>query len=129
MSIRIIEFPKCKMVSSGYCRRDDEPFSEGGKLQLFEKWWSNFDKQRTDRWFKRDFMMYGREEDALIWFYAIPDDAIVDCEYETIDFEGGLYASDVAIMDDFEDEQRISGAIKEWLQNHELFEIDERPGH
>jgi hypothetical protein len=127
--IRIFEFPKCKMVSSGYCKMDEAPFEEGGKLNLFGKWWGEYDKKRTDRWFSRDFMMYGREEDALIWYYAIPDNAVIDCEFEVIDFEGGLYASDVAIMDNSEDEERVFGSIKEWIENSEIFELDERPGH
>lgn len=129
MSIRIVEFPKCRMVSSGYCRMDENPFAEGGKLTLFDNWWTAYDKKRTDRWFMRDFMMYEREKESLIWYYALPDDAEVDCPYDVIDFDGGLYASDVAIMDNFEDEQRVYGNIKNWVATSKLFELDERPGH
>jgi len=127
--VRIIEFPKCKMVSSGYCKMDDDPFGENGKLKKFENWWTEYEKKRTDRWFMRDFMMFGREENALIWFYAVPDDAVINCEYEVIDFEGGLYASDIAILNNQDDEQKVYGAIKEWIKNSGEFELDERPGH
>jgi len=127
--IRIYEFPKCKMVSSGYSKMDEGAFDEGGKLSRFENWWSEYDKKRKDRWFSRDFMMYERDKDALIWYYAIPDDAVIDCDYEIIDFEGGLYASDVAIMGNSEDEERVYGEIKEWVKNSDFFELDERPGH
>ncbi|MCL2513369.1 MAG: GyrI-like domain-containing protein [Oscillospiraceae bacterium] len=127
--IRIIEFPKCKMLSSGYCRMDEKPFAEGGKLQQFEKCWKEYDKKRTDKWFMRDFIMHGEEEQSLIWYYALPDDAVVDFDYEIIDFEGGLYASDVAILGNADDESRVYRNIKEWIKSNDLFEIDERHGH
>lgn len=75
-SIRIVELPKCKAVTSGYAL-NEAPFAESGKLLRFMEWWIKYDKERTDRWFPRDFIMYGREEDALIWYYAIPDDAVI----------------------------------------------------
>ncbi|MGI5899656.1 MAG: hypothetical protein ACOX8S_07000 [Christensenellales bacterium] len=127
--IRIVEFPKCKMAASGYCKMEDGPFEEGGKLKRFENWWSEYDKTRADRWFMRDFMMYERGEKALIWYYALPENSDIYCEYEIIDFEGGLYACDVAVLDDYDDEQRVYGAIKEWIKSSEVFEMDERPGH
>ena len=128
-SIRIIEFPKCKMLSSGYCKMDEEPFAEDGRLQQFEIYWSEYDKKREDKWFMRDFIMDGGDGKAIIWYYAIPDKADIDCDYEIIDFEGGLYASDVAILGNTEDESRIYREIKEWVNNSDLFELDERPGH
>ena len=126
--IRIFEFPKCKMVSSGYCKMDEDPFGKNGKMTLFENWWGEYDKKRTDRWFMRDFIMDGMEK-GIIWFYAVPDDAVIDCEYEVIDFEGGLYASAVAILGNTDDESRIYGTIKEWVKNSDVFELDERQGH
>ena len=128
MSIRILEFPKCKALSSGYCKLDEEPFAEGGKLQQFEICWKEFDEKRSDNWFNRDFVMNGHEK-GIIWYYALPDDVIVECDYEIIDFEGGLYASDVAILGNADDESRVYGAIKEWINKSELFEIDERSDH
>ena len=127
--LRIFEFPKCKMVSSGYCKMDEDPFAENGKMKLFENWWAEYDKKRTDRWFMRDFIMEGGEGQTIIWFYAVPDNAVIDCEYEVIDFEGGLYASDIAVLGNSDDEQRVYGAIKEWVNNSDVFELDERPGH
>ena len=127
-SIRIIEFPKCKMVTSGYCKMADGPFAPEGQLTRFEEWWSAYDKTRADRWFMRDFIMNGHEE-GIIWYYAVPDDAVIDCEYEIVDFEGGLYAADVAVLGDTQDEGRVYGAIKEWIAQSGLFDLDERPGH
>ena len=117
------------MVYCGYCKVNEDPFAEDGKLTCFEKWWREYDKKRTDRWLVRDFMMYGREEEALLWYYTVPDDVVIDCDYEIIDFNGGLYAADIAILDNFDDEQRVYGAIKEYIKNSDLFDLDERPGH
>ena len=116
------------MVTSGYCKMEDGPFAPEGQLTRFEKWWSEYDKTRADRWFMRDFIMNGHEK-GIIWYYAVPDDAVIDCEYETVDFEGGLYAADVAKLGDTEDEGRVYGAIKDWIHSSELFALDERPEH
>ncbi len=127
-SIRIVELPKCKMVTSGYAI-NEAPFQKDGTLLRFMSWWNAYDKTRTDRWFPRDFIMAGREEKALIWFYAIPDDETPECEYEVVDFEGGLYAAAVAIDGNYEDEQQVYGGIKKWVKDSGVFELDERPGH
>ena len=126
--IRIVELPKCRAVTSGYAI-GETPFQEGGTLMRFMDWWSEYDKKRIDRWFGRSYVMYGREEQALIWFYAITDDEKPECEYEIVDFEGGLYAAAVAIDGNDEDEQRVYGEIKEWVKNSGAFDLDERPGH
>lgn len=126
--IRIIELPKCKAVTSGYAF-NEAPFSEGGTIMRFMEWWTDYDKKRTDRWFNRDFIMYGREEKAHIWYYAIPDGTNVNCDYKTIDFEGGLYAVAVAIDSNSDDEKRVYAGIREWINNNDAFDLDERPGH
>jgi len=127
-SIRIVELPKCRAVTSGYAM-NEVPFAPNGKLLRFMDYWMALDKKRTDRWFPRDFIMFGREEQALIWYYALPDDMEAEGEYEIINLEGGLYAAAVAIDSNFEDEQRVYGGIKEWVKSSNTFELDERPGH
>ncbi|MFV0394409.1 MAG: hypothetical protein ACK5LC_08430 [Coprobacillaceae bacterium] len=126
--IRIVELPKCRMVTSGYSH-DENPFIENGTLMRFEKWWSTYDKERTDKWFARDFMMYDRSKQALVWFYAIPDNVNIDCEFEVIDFEGGIYASAVSIDGNDEDGERVFKEVKDWIHNSKSFELDERDGH
>ena len=116
------------MVISGYST-DKDPFAENGRLMRFMVWWSDYDKGRTDRWFPRDFMMYERERNALMWYYAIPDDAEIDCEFEVIDFSGGLYVSGVAIDGNTTDESEVYDAIKKWVKDSDVFELDEKPGH
>ena len=128
MQVRILALPACRVVTSGYAV-GEEPFAPGGTLEKFMGWWGEYDKTRTDRWFPRDFIMYGREENALIWYYAVPDDAVIESDYEAVDFAGGLYAAAVAIDSDYEDEQRVYGAIKKWVADSDAFELDERCGH
>lgn len=128
-TIRIIEFPACKMVSSGYAKEAENPFGPAGQLTKFNNWWSALDKQRQDKWFMRDFMMYERSNNSLIWFYALPDQLQVETDYEIIDFPGGLYAAATAILDDVADEQAVYGAIKQWVAESDNFELNEYEGH
>ena len=127
-AIRIVEFPKCRAVTSGYATAE-APFEEGGTLLRFMAWWNEYDRQRVDRWFPRDFIMFGREENAIIWFYMLPDGEQVCTDYEIIDFEGGLYAAATAVDSDFDDEQRVYGEIKAWVIGSGAFALDERRGH
>lgn len=137
-NIRILSLPTCKMATSGFvpCAFDDahnlaseNPFVPGGQLLTFADWWSDVDSRRKDRWFARDYLMYDRVEKALIWYYALPDDANEDIPYAIVPFEGGLYASDVAIDGDHADEQRVYGAIKTFIEHSDVFVLDERAGH
>ena len=109
--IRIVEFPSCKMASSGYSR-DENPFAEGGALRRFDQWWSKEDKKRADKWFPRDFMMYDPDQKTQIWYYALPDGAKWPVVFEVVGDEGDLYASAVAIDGDDEDGQAVYESLK-----------------
>lgn len=127
--IRIIRLPKCKAVTSGYAY-NEEPFQTNGKLESFDAFWSELDKKRVDRWYSRDYLMYGREQDAMIWYFAVPDDfEEVVSPWEIIDMEGGLYACAAANVGSFEDEQRVYGEIKKYIADSENFILDERKNH
>ena len=127
-NIRIVELPACTMASSGYAI-GEEPFQEGGTHRRFEAWWTAYDKLRSDRWFSRDFLMYGREEKALAWLYALPKGFDCDCPFPIIDFAGGYYATGTTINDNSGDEERVYNAIKEWIEQSGIFALDEYPGH
>lgn len=68
-SIRVIELPTCKMVSSGYSTGENT-FAEDGWLMRFDRWWSAIDAERQDRFFHRDFMWFDPEKKGLVWYYA-----------------------------------------------------------
>lgn len=127
--IRVLELPVCRMASSGYAR-EIEPYAPGGTLARFRDWWAEADKARVDRWFARDFLTYERGEEALVWLYALSDDApVADCPFAVLDFPGGLYAAAVAIDADQADEERVFAGVRAWVRENPSFELDERPGH
>jgi GNAT superfamily N-acetyltransferase len=109
---------------------DIEPiFCEGGKLEKFDRWFSEVDKQRRDRFFARDFMWYDPVTHGTCWWYALEPGMDVPQDFETVDFEGGLYASAVSRDEDDRDGQRVYRGIKHWVEHSDCFEPDERPGH
>lgn len=126
--IRIIELPKCKMISSGYAD-DGNPFTEDGKLMTFSKWWSALDEKRTDKFFSRDFMWFDREKERLVWYYALTDGVTDTGGYDVVNFEGGLYAAHISKDSDESDGERVYAGIKEWVAQSGCFELDERPGY
>lgn len=115
--IRIVDLPGAKMATSG-----------NQDLGAFDQWWSHLDKERTDRFFPRDFMWYDPELKQLIWFYALPPGVSDTGGYETVDFPGGLYAAAVSKDQDDSDGERVYQAVKDWVQKSGCFELDERPG-
>lgn len=74
-------------------------------------------------------MMYGRAQKALIWYYAIPDDLHIEADFDVIDFEGGLYASAIAIDGNLEDEERVYREVKEQIKISNVFKLDKRANH
>jgi DNA-binding transcriptional MerR regulator len=126
--IRIIELPKCKMISSGISAETDL-FADNGLLMRFCEWWLNFDKQRKDRFFPRDFMWYDPETKGTAWWYAPEEVPSETGGYEVIDFEGGLYAAAVSKDGDDNDGWRVYSGILKWIDASGHFVPDERPGH
>lgn len=114
--IRIIELPACKMASS-----------RGYSLEEFDRWWSALDRQRTDRFYPRDFMFYDAEAKELVWLYPYPDHAEEPLVYDAVDFKGGLYAAAISRDGDDLDGERAVHQIKEWILTTKYFEIDESP--
>lgn len=121
--VRIIELPKCRMITSG----------EGDKetLRRFDILWSRLDMKRKDRFFPRDFMWWDEERNVSIWWYAIEDWVTEEDTkgFEIFEFEGGFYAAGICRQDDYSDSMRVYEGIKAWVSEHESFELDERPGH
>ncbi len=125
--IRIVELPRCTMVSSGIST-DPDLFAEGGVLMRFNRWWSAIDATRRDRFFPRDFMWYDRPTKGVVWWYAVEDVPPDTNGFDVVDFEGGLYAA-AASRDADEEGAQVYDAIRSWIETSEFFEIDEREGH
>jgi AraC-like DNA-binding protein len=114
--IRIIELPACKMASS-----------QGHSLEEFDQWWSALDKERSDRFYPRDFMYYDAEAKELIWLYPYPAHPGERVIYDAVDFKGGLYAAAISRDGDDLDGERAVHQIKEWILTTNYFQIDESP--
>jgi hypothetical protein len=115
--IRIIELPAATMVTSG-----------GQDLEAFDQWWSAMDKQRKDKFFPRDFLWYDPDAQQLVWYYALPDGVTDTGGFETIAFEGGLYAAAVSRDQDDQDGERVHQTVRDWVLGSGCFALDERPG-
>lgn len=116
--IRIVKLLACKMVSSG-----------DRNLEDFDVWFSKVDKERKDQFFPRDFMWWDSENKKLVWYYILGEHITNTEGFETIDFEGGLYAAAISRDQDDKDGERVFCAIKDWVQNSGVFALDERPNH
>ncbi len=128
--VRILELPKCSMLSSGISTEEDL-FAPNGLLMRFDKVWSKFSALRKDKFFARDFMWYDVETGGTCWWYALEDwMKELDTEgFEIVDFEGGLYASAISKDGDPTDGSRVMNGIYEWIAKSERFELDEHKGH
>ena len=126
--IRIVELPKCKMVSSGPAD-EGNPFAEDGILRAFDQWFAAADAKRTDKFFPRDFMWFDRETQRLVWYYVLPDGMTDTGGFEVVDFAGGLYAAHISKDGDEADGERVYAGIKAWVAENAVFVLDERPGH
>lgn len=125
--VRIVSLPACRMISSGV--DVGPPLSPGGQLDRFDRWFSEVDKQRRDRFFARDFMWHDPQTRGTVWWYALEPGIAAPEEFPTVDFEGGLYASAVSRDEDDSDGERVYRGIKRWVEHCGCFELDERPGH
>lgn len=121
--VRIIELPKCKVVSSGCDIVGD--FAAGGILDRFDKWWSEADKKRRDKFYPRDFLCYDPAKGGLVWYYAVEDSTIDTGGFEMVDFEGGLYAVATSMDGDEDDSSSVFEEIKDWVSNSQYFEVDD----
>jgi AraC family transcriptional regulator len=116
-NIRIIEIPKCKMVSSGIGFLGEEKFDR------FNSWFS----QLPPSFYSKDFLFWDAAANGLHWLYLYEDDLNVPSEFEIIDFRGGLYA--VATDIDQQTDIEAMDATKDEFLHANGFERDySRPG-
>lgn len=109
-SIRILEMPDCKMVSSGKGMFGEEKFNR------FDEWLSSQKRSL----FPKDFL-FG-EEDGFTWLYLFEDGMSVPAEFEIVDFKGGLYAVATDI-DQKTDTELMNTEVNQFL-NENGFERD-----
>lgn len=114
LGIRVIELPECTMA-----------FAAGDELQEFDRWWSELDKTRADKFYPRDFMYHDAQMNRLVWLYALPPAYRESCPYALLDFPGGFYAVAVSIDQNDADGERVYQGIKGWIEASGNFVVDE----
>ena len=122
-TVRIIELPACKMVTSGPAIGEDA-FAPGGGLDRFDKWFSEYDKQRIDHFYPRDFM-WSPPGGGFQWGYAVDEIPADTNGLEVIDFPGGLYAVAISVDADGQDHDRVYNGILDWVSKSGCFVLDE----
>lgn len=110
-SVRIIEIPKCKMVSSGTGLFGQE------KFERFSKWFAELPKSI----YPKDFLYWNGE--GFCWLYVYDETLNVPSEFDIVDFEGGFYcvATDI---DQQTDVEAMDKQVDEFLEENG-FERDE----
>lgn len=83
-SVRIYEFPDCKVISSGIGMFGEEKFERFGE-------WLSLQSRGI---FPKDFLFFDKcgEKAGFHWIYIYESGMNVPDEFEIIDFKGGLYA-------------------------------------
>lgn len=124
--VRVIEIPKFRAVSSGLATFDEIFMDDNG----FGKWIETNSKiVKNLIYASPDFMWH--EDDKSIWIWAI-EDWVTEKDtapYDIIDFEGGMYVVATGDENDREDLSGVVGSMVEWINNSDVFKMDDRPGH
>jgi DNA gyrase inhibitor GyrI len=87
-------------------------------------WFSEYDKQRADKFYARNFM-WSPPDGGFQWGYAVPEIPEDTGGLEVIDFPGGLYAVAVSVDADGADHDFVYNRIIEWVNNSGCFVLDE----
>ena len=117
-TIRIYEFPKCKMVSSGIGMFGEEKFDR------FNDWMS----AQPVGLYPKDFLFFdscdGKE--GFHWLYAWDAGMEVPEEFGIVEFWGGLYAAATDI-DQQTDMDALNAEVDAFLAAHSLERDPSRP--
>lgn len=112
-SVRIIEIPKCKMVSSG-----TGMFGQGN-LEKFSEWFTKLPAAI----YPKDFIFWDGE--GLCWLYLYDEGLDVPEEFKIIDFEGGLY-SVATDIDQQTNVEAMDKKVDEFLEKNGFVRDDSR---
>ena len=121
--VKIIEIPAGKMIKTPEFNPPSEEF-----FRIMKQLWVNVVDRHTDI-FPRDFMPHNEDTGKDYWLYSITgiDTGKFDTSgFEIIDFEGGLYATAVAIDPDDDNESLRSTIqeVKDWVNKSKFLELD-----
>ena len=97
-TVRILEIPACKAVSSGIGMFGD------GVLERFDAWFSTLPREL----YPRDFLFWDSdgEKSGFHWIYLLREEMPAPEAFPVIDFPGGLYAVVTGIDGQTDDEEK-----------------------
>jgi len=90
----------------------------------FLNWFTEFDKQRADMFYPRNFM-WSPPTGGFQWGYAVSEIPKDTGGLDVIDFPGGLYAVAISADADGADHDRVYNGILEWIEKSGCFVLDE----
>lgn len=123
---RIIELPPFDAVSSGVDK--DFDFSEKGILGKFGRYFSDIKPTDRDRFMPRDFLFFDKTQNGLVWWWALAP-GMDDGSYEHVHFDGGYFLTYTFVDQDNETNNRLYQEALEFIEESEIFELDERENH
>lgn len=103
--VRIIEIPKCRMVSSGTGFFGEEKFDK------FNNWFSG----QPASIYPKDFLYWDGK--GFCWLYFYDEGMKVPEEFEIIDFEGGFY-SVATDIDQKTDVEKMNAEVDKFLDEN-----------
>lgn len=112
-SVRIIEIPKCKMVSSGTGMFGQDKFTR------YYEWFTGLPKTI----YPKDYLYHNGE--GFCWLYLYDESLEVPQEFKIIDFEGGLY-SVATDIDQKTDMEAMQIEVDKFLEENSLMRDDSR---
>lgn len=111
-SVRIIEIPDCKMVSSGIGMFGEKHFDR------FEQWFSSLPRGI----FPKNFLFWDTDENGKAgfhWIYLYEEGMQIPAAFCVIDFKGGLYAVATDI-DQQTNQTAMKKEVDEFLRENHL---------
>lgn len=126
MEFRVIYLPQFTAVTSG--TDPDFDFSSEGKLGKFDAYFSTIKPLEKDNFMPRDFLFFNKEAGGMEWWWALADN-MADGGFEKVSFEGGYYLTYFYKDGDEEAGNRLYEEAMKYIEESDILELDERPGH
>jgi hypothetical protein len=123
---KVIEIPKFKAVSSGLDTWENI-FGKNG----FDNWLEEHKKMIREAFPYEGCDFAWHEEDKFNWIWSV-EDWVTEADtspYKLIEFEGGMYVVGIADENDETDCGEVYNGLIKWIQDSNVFESDDRPGH
>jgi hypothetical protein len=126
--VRVVEIPKFKAVTSGP-DTFDSIFGEDG----FGQWIESHQHLVKDLLYASPDFLWHEDDDInkSVWIWAIKD-CVTEADttpYKIIDYDGGIFVVATADENDNNDLNEVVSGMLNWIENSDVFERDERPGH